>query len=399
MEVQAPGHVPADRIVQFDYFADPGIADDPRANALRLRGGPGLVYTLNNGGHWIATTAAVMNDMLAQPEVFSSFPYLIPKQVSSPTPRPFAEIDAPDHGKYRALLAPLTNPKLIAGFEADVRNLMVELIEAVYAKGGCEFHVEIGQKFPIFIIMKLLGLPPQDRDMLIDLTDKVINAADPEVRRKARDQSEAYVSRKVAERRGSAGDDLISAIVNGQIDGRAVTDAEAIAMVTNLVHGGLDTVRANMTFMAHFLATHDDHRRQLARDPSLIPNAVDELLRWLSLPSLARCVKRDIEFHGVHLKAGDQILMPFVLGSCDEAVHQNALLVDFTRGDTKSLTFSGGPHFCPGRAIARLELRIFLEEWMRRIPEFRLATGSRAVGTGGVVAGLRNVQLRWDVQR
>ncbi len=399
METHVPDHVPSDRIVQFDYFADPGIATDPRGNALRLRGGPSLVYTPSYGGHWIATTAAVMNQMLAQPEIFSSFPYLIPKQVSSPTPRPFAEIDPPNHGKYRALLAPLTNPKTIAGFESEARNLMIELIEGVHPKGGCEFHVEIGQKFPIFIIMKLLGLPLCDRDMLIDLTDKVINAADPAVRRSARDQSEAYVTEKVQERRGGAGEDLITAIVNGAIDQRAVSDDEAIAMVTNLVHGGLDTVRANMTFIAHFLATHVEHRRQLAIDPGLIPNAVDELLRWLSLPSLARCVKRDIEFCGVQLKAGDQILMPFVLGSCDEQVHRNALAVDFARKDTKSLTFGGGAHFCPGRAIARLELRIFLEEWMKRIPEFTLAAESKPVGTGGIVAGLRNVQLKWEARR
>jgi cytochrome P450 len=185
-------------------------------------------------------------------------------------------------------------------------------------------------------------------------------------------------------------------LVAGKVDSRPVTDKEANAMISNLIHGGLDTVRANMTFMAHFLATHPAHRRQLAQFPELIPNAVDELLRWLSLPAIARCVTRDLDFHGVSLRQGEQVLMPLVLAGVDDEAHDDALSVRFDRADTRSLTFGAGPHFCPGSAIARAELRIFLEEWMRRIPEFSLDEGAPApFGTGGVVSGLRGVCLRW----
>lgn len=396
MTTQTPDNVPADRVVDIDYFADPRIKADPRAHYLSLRDGPDLVWTPHYGGHWIATRAAIMAEILTTPADFSSFPLLIPKSVSGPEPKPFAEMDPPDHSKYRALLAPLTNPKLIQGFDADARALMRALIDAVVDQGRCDFSTDIAQTFPIFIIMRLLDLPQDDRLMLIDLTDKVINHADPLVRRQARDQTEAYVQALIARRRATPGEDIASALVNGTIDGRPVTDKEANAMISNLIHGGLDTVRVHMNFIAHFLAQNPDHRSQLNDHPELIPNAIDELLRWFSLPSIARCVKRDREFHGVQLRAGDQVLMPFMLAGADEAVHEDAMTVDFERQNTKSLTFGAGPHFCPGSHIARVELRIFLEEWLKHIPDFEVdPTMPPPVGSGGVVTGLRGLFLRW----
>lgn len=391
-----PDNVPPQLVVDIDYFNDPRIKADPRAHYLSLRGGPGLVWTPHHGGHWIATRAALMTEILTNPSDFSSFPLLIPKSVSGPEPKPFAEMDPPDHGKYRALLAPLTNPKLIDGFEADARALMRELIGAVFDQGGCDFSTDIAQKFPIFIIMRLLDLPQEDRLMLIDMTEKVIGHPDPNVRRQARDETESYVAALIARRRAAPGGDIASSLVNGLIDGRPVTDKEANAMISTLIHGGLDTVRVHMTFFAHFLARNPAHRRQLVDNSALIPNAVDELLRFLSLPSIARCVKRDRLFHDVQLRAGDQVLMPFMLAGADEAVHQDALRVDFQRQNTKSLTFGAGSHFCPGSHIARIELRIFLEEWLNRIPDFEVdPTAPPPFGTGGVVTGMRGLFLRW----
>jgi cytochrome P450 len=393
-----PPNVPPERIVDVDYFNDPRIKSDPRAHFLALRGGPSMVYTPRNGGHWIATRAAVMTEIFTRPDDFSSFPLLIPKSVSGPAPKPFAEMNAPDHGKYRALLMPLTNPKLIDGFETDARALLASLIDSVIASGGCDFGRDIAEKFPIFIIMRLLNLPQSDRMMLIDLTDKVINNPDPDVRKEARARTEAYVDALIAQRRANPGADIASTLVLGRIDNRPVTDKEANAMISNLIHGGLDTVRANMTFIAYFLATHPEHRRQLAKQPALIPNAVDEMLRWLSLPSIARCIVRDMDFHGVRLRAGEQVLMPLLLAGTDDQVHDDALSVRFDRPVTKSLTFGAGPHFCPGSSIARAELRIFLEEWMKRVPEFELSANASPYGSGGIVAGLRGLNLTWPTE-
>ena len=129
IQASRPSHVPPELIVDFDYFGDPSISSDPRAHYLRLRGGPGLVYTLRNGGHWVATRASLMNEILSDPETFGSFPLLIPKSVSGPEPRPFAEMNPPQHTHFRRLLAPLTNPRLIQGFEERARGLMHELID------------------------------------------------------------------------------------------------------------------------------------------------------------------------------------------------------------------------------------------------------------------------------
>lgn len=120
-QTPVPTNVPQALVVDVDYFNDARIKIDPRAHYLSLRGGPEMVWTPRNGGHWIATRASIMAEILTPPSDFSSFPLLIPKSVSGPAPKPFAEIDPPEHGKYRALLAPLTNPKLIEGFEAGAR--------------------------------------------------------------------------------------------------------------------------------------------------------------------------------------------------------------------------------------------------------------------------------------
>jgi cytochrome P450 len=391
-------NLPADRIVAYDYTADPDIAEDPRAHAMQLHGMPGLVYTPAYGGHWIATKAAIIDEILTNPELFSSYPLTIPKVLTEGKPQTLGEYDPPEHGKYRALMQPLVNPRLIQGFEADVRKLMIELTENIRPLGRCEFHDDIASKLPVLIIMELLGLPIEDSAVLMDWTDKLIGHPDTAVRLDARERMIAYVRADMAKCRATPErSDLVSTILAAEIDGQPITDDNAGALIQTLVFGGLDTVRSSMAFFAHFLATHDEHRRQLVQSPDLIPNAVDELTRWFSLPSLSRCVTRDVEFHGVNLKQGEQVLTPLVLGSCDEALHSKALEVDFMRKNPKHYAFGAGPHFCPGRPIARMELSIFLEEWLKRIPEFRIVPGTAPIGSGGVVAGLRKVYLEWPV--
>jgi cytochrome P450 len=166
-------------------------------------------------------------------------------------------------------------------------------------------------------------------------------------------------------------------------------------MVRNLVHGGLDTVRAMMSFIAWFLADHPAHRRMLVEEPALIPNAVEELLRWFAIPSLARSVVEDLEFHGVSMRKDEQILLPLVLYGADQRIQDAPHEVDFRTPKVKHLSFGTGPHFCPGSHLARTELVIFLEEWLKRIPDFELTPGTRPTASGGIVAGVSSLPLTW----
>jgi cytochrome P450 len=166
-------------------------------------------------------------------------------------------------------------------------------------------------------------------------------------------------------------------------------------MTQNVIGGGLDTVRNMMSFIALFLARNPDHRRQLVDEPELIPGAVEELLRYLALPNMGRSVTRDAEFHGVQLRKGDMMLLPLCLAGRDGDAHADAQAVDFRRERNRHLAFGTGAHLCPGMYLARAELAIFLEEWLKRIPDFHLAPGAPPVTRGGNILAVKSLVLEW----
>jgi cytochrome P450 len=393
-----PAHIDAARVVDFDYIGDPLFREDPQAAYLQLRGGPDLVYTPRNGGHWIATRRDLIAEIFQTPALFSTFPYVIPRSVSSPEPRPFTEINAPDNLKYRRLLAPMMAPRAVLRFEEQTRELMRELMDEVAPAGECDFAADVAQKLPIFIIMRWLDLPFEDRYMLMNNVDDVLSHPDPERRRAAREFTVRYVDDIVAARRAKPGDDLISALVSGEVDGRPVTHDEGTAMARNLIHGGLDTVRNMMSFIAWFLARSTAHRRQLVDDPALIPGAIEELLRVYALPNMSRSLVADTDFHGVAMKAGEQVLLPLILAGLDDRVHGDVLTVDFRRADQRHISFGNGAHVCPGQHLARIELRIFMEEWLQRIPDFQVKPGTQPITAGGIILAVRQLHLQWPVQ-
>jgi cytochrome P450 len=390
-----PPHVPPELVVDFDYMNDPLLIEDPHSVYMRLAGGPGIVYTPCNGGHWIATRQKIMAEIFQAPALFSNFPRTIPKTASAERPQPFSDIDPPENTKYRRLLQQALGPKSVARFEQQAVDTMIELAEEVLPRGHCDFASDIAQKLPIFIIMRWLDLPFEDRSMLLDVTDKILGHPDPAVRKASKQAVGQYVDAVVKARRANPGDDLISFMSTGQVDDRVVTHDEARAMVTNLVIGGLDTVRNMMAYFAIFLARNDAHRRQLVENPSLIPNAVEELLRWFAIPNMGRSVAKDVVFHGVEMRAGDMILMPLVLAGRDDDVYDDALTVKFDRKSLRHLSFGAGAHGCPGLHLARIELHVFLEEWLKRIPDFTIAPGAKPVMRGGVILAVQSLPLVW----
>ncbi len=393
-----PPHVPQELVVEFDYMNDPLLTLDPHAAYMRLAGGPEIVFTPCNGGHWIATRNQIIGEIFQSPALFANFPRTIPRTASAAKPAPFSDIDPPDNAKYRRLLQQALGPKSVAQFEQQAVDTMIELVEEVRPKGECDFAWDIAQKLPIFIILKWLDLPFEDRFRLLEIADNILGHPDPAKRKAAKVAIGDYVDGVVALRRKTPGDDLISFMSTGQVEGRMVTHEEARAMVTNLVVGGLDTVRNMMSYFAIFLARNDTHRRQLVQSPDLIPGAVEELLRWFAIPNMGRSVAKDMVFHGVEMKAGDMILLPLVLAGRDDQAYDGALAVDFERNTNRHLAFGAGAHGCPGLHLARIELRIFLKEWLARIPDFRIKPGVKPVTRGGVILAVQSLPLVWDVR-
>jgi cytochrome P450 len=396
---QIPEHVPPDLVRDIDYLGDPALKRDAHAFYDQLRNGPPVVYTPRNGGHWIVTRHAEIADVFKTPESFSNFPRIIPKVISAGAHRqPFSDIDPPDNLKYRRLLQQVMGPRSVARFEEEARRIMRELAVETAPRGACEFSTEIAAKLPIFILMRWLDLPMEDRFQLMGAADKILGHPDPNERKAAKLWIYEYVDAIVHARRETPGDDLISHLVNGAVDDRRVTHEEGRAMSANLIVGGLDTVRNMMSFIALFLAQNPEHRRRLAKEPALVPAAIEEMLRWAAVANMGRSVVRDIEFHGVAMKAGDMVLLPLALAGRDDAAFPEAAKVDFAREPNRHISFGIGAHLCPGMHLARIELRIFLEEWLAQIPDFALDPAKPPVTRGGIILAVESLPLIWTLQ-
>jgi cytochrome P450 len=206
-----------------------------------------------------------------------------------------------------------------------------------------------------------------------------------------------YLTPFVERRREHPGDDLLSTIVSSQVSGRALTHDECMNLCTQVLIAGLDTVVNFLGFLMLFLARNPAHRRQLHDAPEQIPAAIEELVRRFGIVSIARLVTRDLDFHGAPLHCGDMILLPTVLHGLDERENADPTRVDFGRSHARHSTFGQGAHHCVGAQLARTELRVTVEEWLSRIPEFEVAPGATIACQGGIVGCVSELPLVWTV--
>ena len=394
-----PPHVPRDRVVDFNYRCPPGHEEDVHLAWKNLQdsGVPDLFWTPHHGGHWVATRAALIEEMQLDHQRFSHRHVTLPPAADSVPLIPL-ELDPPDHTPFRALLSPEFGPRQVRDLEHGVRSLAGELIDGFIEQGQCDFVDAFSKRLPIVVFLRLVDLPLQDRDFLLTLTEASVRPKSEAEHTWSREQLGHYMGQWIAERRARPGPDLLSKMVNASVHGRSYTPAETFGMLINVIFGGLDTVAASMGFIAGHLARAPAQAHQLATQPQLIPAAVEEFLRRFGIPNTARLVTHDLVLDGVQLKAGEQVLLPKVLHGLDERLYANPLQVDFARPAHRHAAFGDGPHRCVGAGLARMELRVFLEEWLRRIPAFEVTPGDRPRTSSGAVNGMLYLPLSWSRQ-
>jgi cytochrome P450 len=388
-----PPHVPAELVRDFDLFHPPGANQDVHAAWVALQDGPPIVWTPRNGGHWIGTRAADLMEMQTNWELFSYASINIPR---NPTPSLPLESDPPLHTALRAIISPLFTPDTLSRVERLARELTITLIEGLKPRGYCEFKSEFALHLPIVVFLRLVDLPLEGREHLLRLVEKRVRSAVAEERNAAKAGLLEYMRDAIAERRANPGQDFISRILHAQVQGRPLNDFEAQNVLATLLSGGLDTVASMMGFVMAYLAQHPDQRDRLAKDRALIPRAVDELIRRHGLANTARLITRDVVFKGVSLKKGEQIIVPSALIGLDPALFADPLNVDFDRPNVaRHGTFGNGIHRCPGANLARLEIRVVLEEWLTRMPEFNIDPLKPIVMASGLVSTLAKLHLAW----
>jgi cytochrome P450 len=206
-----------------------------------------------------------------------------------------------------------------------------------------------------------------------------------------------YLEPIIRERRGKSGSDMLSHLINGQVDGRPLTDEETANLCVQVLVAGLDTVVNAMSFIMLFLARSPESRRALTADFGRLSSSLQELLRRFSMVTVAREITRDLEFEGAHLKRGEMMVVPTLLHGLDARENPDPMSVNFKRASVNHSIFGGGIHTCAGAHVARTEIRIMLEEWLTRIPEFSVAKDSEIKYVGGIVASVKPFALVWDV--
>lgn len=396
-----PDHVPEERVRDFNIYEASTVDEDWQLHIRDLIQGPGIpdvFWTPQNGGHWVAGRAAVAREVLSNAEHFSASRIVVIREMNPDPPFVPLQIDPPNHTKYRNLLAPALSPGAVQTLGEDARALAVELIEGFKPRGECEFIGDFATHLPIAIFMSMTDLPAADRPSLLDIAHGLLRGTSAEERAEAATNLAAYAQGKIDERRANPGKDLISQLTQATVDDAALDNATLLGMVTLLMLAGLDTVASMMTFFARFLALNPAYRHQLIAAPETVGAAVEELLRRHPIASPAREVICDCTLGGAHLRAGDMVLVPTVAYGLDDRQYEQPEVVDFDRRNKIHETFGDGVHRCLGAMLARIELRVFLEEWLQRIPDFAIKPGTAIHTDSSSVAAIRHLPLVWKVK-
>lgn len=394
--VTAPDHVPAELVRNFDFAAPPGFTQDVHAAWKQAQEQlPPLFWTPHYGGHWVVTDSADIQHIQTHGDLFSHRVVSLPRDTKPVLFVPL-ELDEPEHTPYRKFLNPWFSPRVIRDLEPAVRKLAGELIAGFAARGRCEFLSEFAQHLPVIVFLGIVGLPLEEREKFLEWVGEAARAVDADARRVAFGKAAAYLGGVLAERRDHPGDDLLSQIAITDIDGRRLEDHQALGMAMLVFFGGLDTVVNMMCFIMHHLALHPDQQRLLAQHPDRIPRAVEEMIRRHGVANTSRLVTRDLDLRGIRLRQGDVILAPNMFIGLDEDKFPNPLEIELDRKTVTHGAFGNGPHRCVGANLARSELRIFLEEWLKCIPAFAIAAGTTVMMRSGAVCGIEGLPLVWD---
>jgi len=396
-----PAHVPPNLVIEENPWQSGPI--QPHDWLRQIIGESGFRYSLYNPlthtrdeGCWVAAGSKEIRAILIDNRTFVSKDSTgVGKLLGEDLVLAPLESDAPDHRRLRGIIQPFFLPEAVKAREARIRELSLEFIQEIARKNGCEFIQDFAVKLPTQIFMEIMGLPVADLTMLLEWEDIAMGRKSPDQMAETWASIRAYLEDAIIQRRTAPRDDLLTRVLQGTAETGDDPEAEALGMAMILFAAGLDTVVTALGWHFKFLAEHPDEQERLRQDLSLIPAAVDEMLRAFSFTTLTRTASRDVEISGVMIKAGDKVVCPVALGSRDARDYTDPVEVDFDRGARRHLAFGFGQHICIGMHLARLELITALRCWLANVPPFSLPPGYQAPWHGGVSLGLDALELRW----
>jgi len=338
------------------------------------------VFRDRNGLAAAATYQAVI-EAERQPELFSNAGGIRPDQ---PGVEMMIEMDDPQHLLRRKLVNAGFTRKRVKDLEASIHSLCDMLIDAVCERGECDFVWDLAAPLPMAVIGDMLGVRPEERKMFLKWSDDLVSSlsstaaeADMQVTMDAFAAYTEYMMGMIAARKQQPTDDLVSVLVHAEVEGSRLEDHQIVTEVLLLLIGGDETTRHTLSGGTRQLLRHPDQHQRLANDLELLPNAIEEMLRWTApVKNMARTITAGTEFHGARLKEGEKMILLFESANFDEKVFGDPDSFNIERYPNNHLAFGFGTHFCLGAALARLEIRVFFEELVRRVRSLRVEPGA-----------------------
>ncbi len=391
-----------DWATDFDVL-DAGYVADPYSVWDELRQSCPVAHTARRGSTWMPTRYDDVTTMAHDVEHFSSlqisvipFDGAAPDKPLLPYGLPPISADPPLHTWTRRLLLPWFSHRRVDGYEAMTRDLCAGLVESFVGAGQADAAADYAQQIPVRVIAHILGVPSELSDTFSGGVRDILEFADdPERRQRGGQGILQFFLDQLERRRAEPGDDLLSELVRTEVDGAPMEESLILGTAALVLIAGVDTTWSAIGSSLWHLATHRADRRRLAAEPDLMGSAVEELLRAYSPVTMARVVTEDVEFAGCPMKAGEKVLMNFPAANRDPEVFDDAETVVLDRAINRHVAFGSGIHRCAGSNLARMELRVALEEWLRRIPEFHLAEGEEVAWAGGQVRGPRRLPVEF----
>jgi cytochrome P450 len=396
---------------------DPGffVEHDPHPLWKKLRQEDPVHWTEGPvKGFWSVTRYEGIIAVVSEPSIFSAA-----RLISLPSSPEMEELtpemlgsgemmlmtDPPLHAAMRRAFNRLMLPRAVGRFEIPGPELVREILDTALARGECDFVLDVAARLPMAFICEIMGIPREDWPDMFRWGNMVAGNEDPEYQVESGSPLETrqqgslsignYCIRAALERRGGEGEDLLSVLGNARINGRLLTERELAHNGLLYVGAGLETTRNAISAGLLALLQHPAQLESLLNDESLMPTAVEEILRWSSpVTHFARVAMRDSELGGKTIRKGERVALWFPSANRDDAVFENPYEFDIRRNPNEHLAFSRGEHFCGGAHLARLELRLMLKQLLQRTKQIEL-TGKVERLRSNFLAGIKHMPVRF----
>jgi cholest-4-en-3-one 26-monooxygenase len=315
-------------------------------------------------------------------------------------------MDPPKHTQYRRTVSKGFTPRVVREMEPRVRGVTTEIVDRVAARGSCDFVTDIAAELPLQVIVELMGVPLEDRHKVFEWSNQMIGAEDNEYAqmpgegRLAAMQVFNYAHQIAEQREREPQSDIVTTLVNAEPGGERLTRPEFAAFFMLIAVAGNETTRNLISGAMLALIEHPEQRAKLQADPSLIPIAVEEMLRWVTpVMHFRRTATRDVEIRGQKIREGEKVVMYYSSANRDEDVFPDGDVFDIARSPNDHVAFGGGgAHFCLGSNLAKLEIRVMFEELLRRLPDIELAAPVQRLRSN-FINGIKHMPVRYTPER